>query len=185
MEFVVLTTERLLLRQWRDSDREPFAAMNADHQVMRFFEQPRTRAESDATAERLAAHIDRHGFGFWAAELQNTGQFIGFVGMENVTSDMPFAPAVEIGWRLDSQVWGQGLAPEGARACLAFAFARLGLDEVVSFTAASNVPSMRVMEKIGMVRDKGRDFDHPHVSETSPLKPHVFYRIGAGCPVFA
>lgn len=171
----MLQTDRLRLRQWLPSDREPFARMNADKDVMRYFEKTRTRQESDDTIERLESHISQYGFGFWAAELRSSGVFVGFVGMQHVPADMPFAPAVEIGWRLDKAYWGQGLAPEAARACLAYAFSRLQLEEVVSFTATSNMPSWRVMEKIGMKHDKMRDFDHPAVSDGSNLKRHVFY----------
>jgi len=179
----MLTTDRIILRQWRSEDREPFAAINADPEVMRFFDQPRTCAESDATADRLEAHIDEHGFGFWAAELRETGEFVGFVGVEYVPPELSFSPAVEIGWRIDKRFWGKGLAPEGARACLLFAFSKLQLDEVVSFTAELNTPSIRVMEKIGMIRDKFGDFEHPAVPEGHPIRPHVLYRIGSNDPI--
>lgn len=172
----MLSTDRLKLRQWREEDLAPFAVLNADPDVMRYFPSVRTRAESDETYARLHRHIEKHGFGFWAAEMIDTGQFIGFIGMEHCDY-LPSGPAVEIGWRLDKSVWGQGLAPEGARACLAYAFSKLGLDEVVSFTADTNTPSMRVMEKIGMRRDEARDFDHPSVAEDTGLKSHVFYAI--------
>lgn len=172
----MLSTDRLILRQWREDDLAPFAVINADPEVMRYFPSTRTRAESDETKERFTAHIDQHGFGFWATQLKSTGQFAGFIGMQHVDY-LPSGPAMEIGWRLDKSIWGQGFAPEGARACLAFAFSRLGLDEVVSFTASTNMPSRRVMEKIGMKHDVSRDFDHPLVAEESGLKPHVFYAI--------
>lgn len=181
----MLATERLVMRQWQASDRAPFAVMNADSDVMRYFENVRTRQESDETANRLERHIETHGFGFWAVELRQSREFIGFIGLEHVSDAMPFAPAVEIGWRIDKRFWGKGLAPEGARACLAYAFARLALDEVVSFTARENQPSYRVMEKIGMRRDKSRDFDHPLVDAASPLRPHVFYRIKSTDPIMA
>ncbi len=173
----MLQTDRLRLRHWLPSDSEPFARMNADQDVMRYFEKTRTRQESDDTIGRLKHHISEYGFGFWAAELRSNEAFVGFVGMQHVPSDMPFAPAVEIGWRLDKAYWGQGLAPEAARACLVYAFSRLQLEEMVSFTAKSNMPSRRVMEKIGMKRDATRDFDHPAVSDGSDLKRHVFYSL--------
>ena len=179
----MLKTDRVMLRQWRASDREPFAVLNADSEVMRFFDRPRCRAESDATADRLEAHIDKHGFGFWAAELISSGEFIGFVGIENTPDDLPCSPAVEIGWRVHKRFWGKGLAPESARACLVYAFSKLQLEEVVSFTAKSNSPSIRVMEKIGMRRDKAGDFDHPAIPEDHPVRPHVFYRIGRNDPI--
>lgn len=178
----MLSTDRLRLRQWREEDLAPFAVMNGDADVMRYFPSIRTRAESDETYDRLYRHIDEHGFGFWAAELIETGNFIGFIGMQHCEY-LPSGPAVEIGWRLDKNYWGQGLAPEGARACLAYAFSKLGLNEVVSFTAHTNEPSMRVMEKIGMRRDRSRDFDHPMVAEETGLMPHVFYAIGKSDPI--
>lgn len=179
----MLTTDRIILRQWRAEDRKPFAAMNSDPDVMRYFENLRSRAESDATADRLEAHIDEHGFGFWAAELRETGEFIGFVGMEHTPLELPCSPAVEIGWRIDKRFWGEGLAPEGARACLLFAFSRLQLNEVVSFTAVPNIPSLRVMEKIGMKRDLSGDFEHPAVPKGHPIRPHVLYRISGEEPI--
>lgn len=179
----MLTTDRLVLRQWKHSDRVPFAAMNADTDVMRYFDRPRERAESDATVDRLEGHINEHGYGFWAAELKETGAFIGFIGIEHTPSNLPCSPAVEIGWRLDKRFWGRGLAPEGARASLLFAFSKLQLDEVVSFTAEANEPSMRVMEKIGMKRDKSADFDHPAIPKGHPIRSHVFYRIKCSEPI--
>jgi len=179
----MLTTDRIILRQWRSDDRESFAAMNADPDVMRFFDKPRSRAESDATADRLEAHIGEHGFGFWAAEFRETEEFIGFVGLEYTPPELPCSPAVEIGWRIEKRHWGKGLAPEGARACLVFAFSKLKLDGVVSFTAEQNIPSIRVMEKIGMTRDKFGDFEHPAVQEGHPIRPHVLYRVGCDEPI--
>jgi len=139
--------------------------------------------DSDATADRLEAHINEYGFGFWAAELRDGGQLLGFIGMQRTPPDLACSPAVEIGWRLDKRFWGKGLAPEGARACLLFAFSKLGLDEVVSFTAEGNIPSMRVMEKIGMRHDVASDFEHPALPEGHALRPHVFYRIGKSDPI--
>jgi len=179
----MLTTDRLILRQWKHSDRAPFAAINADTDVMRYFDRPRERTESDATVDRLEGHIYEHGFGFWAAELKEIGAFIGFIGIEHTPPNLACSPAVEIGWRLDKRFWGKGLAPEGARASLLFAFSKLKLAEVVSFTAETNKPSMRVMEKIGMQRDKSADFDHPAIPKGHPTRPHVFYRIKSSDPI--
>ncbi len=173
----MLQTERLKLRQWAPDDLEPFARMNADADVMRYFERPQTLDESQALIARQKEHITQKGYGLWAAERIADNRFIGFIGLADVSSDLPFAAAIEIGWRLDKSVWGQGLAPEGARACLAFAFSALSLGEVVSFTAVTNQPSVRVMEKIGMRRDHSGDFDHPRVGVQSPVRPHVLYRI--------
>jgi RimJ/RimL family protein N-acetyltransferase len=121
-----LTTERLLLRRWRAVDREPFAALNADAEAMRHFPAPLARVDSDALAERIAAHVDAHGWGLWALELRATGAFVGFTGLARATFEAPFTPAVEVGWRLAPTAWGHGYATEAARAAAAFAFAFLG-----------------------------------------------------------
>jgi RimJ/RimL family protein N-acetyltransferase len=173
----MLETPRLLLRSWRDSDREPFAALNADPRVMRFFPAPLSRAESDQAVDRIEAHFERHGFGLFAAELRHTGAFIGFIGPWTPDFEAPFTPCVEIGWRLAAAHWNQGLATEGAKAILGHAFDSLHLDEIVSFTVPANLPSRRVMEKIGMSRSPADDFDHPRLAEGHPLRRHVLYRI--------
>ncbi|WBQ06640.1 GNAT family N-acetyltransferase [Kribbella sp. CA-293567] len=172
-----LTTERLLLRPLKDSDRAPCTALNADPAVMEHFPAPLTPAESDAMIERISAMIAERGFGFWAAELRETGQFLGFVGLSVPTFEAPFLPGVEVGWRLAKAAWGKGYATEGARAALAHAFGPLGLDEVLSFTATTNKPSQRVMERIGMTHDEAGDFDHPRLPDGHRLQRHVLYRI--------
>jgi RimJ/RimL family protein N-acetyltransferase len=179
----MLTTDRLTLRPWREEDRAPFAAMNADPEVMRYFPSVQTRAESDASVDRLMARQEAHGFCFWAAEGRVSGTFVGMIGIQHAPEAVPAAPAIEIGWRLDRAVWGQGLAPEGARAALAFVFFHVGAREVVAFTAVANTPSRRVMEKIGMTRDMEGDFDHPLVPEGSAVRAHVLYRIKATDPI--
>lgn len=179
----MLSTERLLLREWRQEDLAPFSRLNVDSDVMRYFPSVQDERQSAAAIKRISGHFDDYGFCFWAAELKETGKFIGFIGMQHAPADLPCAPAVEIGWRLDKAVWGQGLAPEGARACLLYAFSKLALGEVVSFTALSNQPSQRVMEKIGMKRDEKGDFEHPAVSAETGLREHVLYRIGASDPI--
>jgi len=172
-----LEMDRLILRRWREADRDAFAEMNADPRVMRFFPACLTRAESDATVDRIQKHFDVHGFGFFAAELRETGEFAGVIGVAHVNFDAFFTPSVEIGWRLAAAYWNRGLASEGARACLELAFDTLGLAQVVSFTTHGNLPSRRVMEKLGM-RYAG-DFEHPKIPEGHPLRPHVLYRIGS------
>jgi ribosomal-protein-alanine N-acetyltransferase len=166
---VELRTERLLLRQWCDSDREPFAALNADPQTMRFFPSTFTRAESDAQVDRFAAHLDEHGYGLWAVEVD--GAFAGFTGV-CWAEGFDFSPALEIGWRFDKALWGHGYATEAARAALEMGLREAG--EVVSFTAVQNEPSWRVMERLGMHRV--REFEHPRVPFDSPLRRHVLYR---------
>ena len=163
----------LILRQWRDADREPFAALNADPEVMRHFPSTMTRAESDAFVDRAAALIDERGWGLWAVEVREVAPFVGFVGL-NVPSFMP--DAVEIGWRLAKEHWGNGYATEAAREALRYGFDELGLQEIVSFTVVANTPSRRVMERIGMTHEPERDFDHPNVPQ-GPFKRHVLYAI--------
>ncbi|MFK4086882.1 GNAT family N-acetyltransferase [Kribbella sp. NPDC020789] len=170
-----LTTDRLLLRQWRDSDREPFAALNADPEVMRYFPSVRPRAESDALIDRETALIASQGWGLWALEVRETGEFIGFTGLAVPTFEAEFLPGVEIGWRLAKGAWGNGYATEAAQAALEVGFGAAGLTEILSFTASTNVPSQRVMQRIGMVQSG--TFDHPRLPDGHPLRPHVLYRI--------
>lgn len=167
-----LRTERLLLRQWRDSDREPFAGLNGDPETMRYFVSTLTREESDATVDWASALIAERGWGLWAVEVLDGAPFAGFVGM-NVPRFWP--EVVEIGWRLRREHWGNGYATEAGREALRFGFEELGLDEIVAFTAVENEPSRRVMERIGMTHDPSRDFDHPGVPDGHPLKRHVLY----------
>ncbi|HZD88425.1 MAG TPA: GNAT family N-acetyltransferase [Gaiellaceae bacterium] len=175
-----LRTERLLLRQWRDSDLEPFAALNADPETMRFFPAPLAREESDAIAERARRHLEEEGWGLWAVEVAGGPPFAGFVGLARPSFEAHFTPAVEVGWRLAREHWGNGYATEAGRAALAFAFVELGLAEVVSFTSKLNAPSWRVMERLGMARDPEDDFDHPRLPPGHPLRPHVLYRLAGG-----
>jgi len=171
-----LLTAHLMLRRWREADREPFARMNADPLVMRYFLASLTRAESDALIDRIEARIQERGWGLYAAELRETGRFIGFIGLSSPGPNLPIYPCVEIGWRLDAEFWNQGLATEGAREVLRHADEELNVPEIVSFTAAINMPSRRVMEKIGLTRDVADDFDHPGIAEGHPLRRHVLYR---------
>jgi RimJ/RimL family protein N-acetyltransferase len=171
-------TERLVLRQWRDDDLEPFAALNADLEVMRYFPAPLTRAQSDALAERERERIARGGWGLWAVEVVDGPPFVGFVGLARPAFDAHFTPAVEVGWRLAREHWGRGYATEAARAALAFGFDELDLAEIVSFTSVLNERSQRVMDRIGMSRDLDGDFDHPSLPAGHPLRRHVLYRIG-------
>jgi RimJ/RimL family protein N-acetyltransferase len=169
-----LRTERLLLRGWRESDLEPFARLNADPQVMRYFPAPLSREESDTLAERIATSLTERSWGLWAVE--RDGVFLGFTGLAVPRFEAPFTPAVEIGWRLARAAWGFGYATEAATAVLRFASEELRLDSVVSFTAVENRRSRAVMERIGMVHDEAGDFDHPAIPAPSPLRRHVLYR---------
>lgn len=169
-----LRTDRLLLRGWRESDLEPFAALNADPEVMRYFPAPMTREESDALAGRASTSLTERGWGLWAVD--RDGDFLGFTGLAVPRFEAHFTPAFEIGWRFARSAWGFGYATEAATAVLRFAFHELRLEEVVSFTAVENRRSRAVMERIGMVHDAAGDFDHPSISEHSPLRRHVLYR---------
>ncbi|MET3495519.1 GNAT family N-acetyltransferase [Variovorax boronicumulans] len=171
-------TPRLRLRQWRESDRAPFAAMAADPQVMEFLLPLPTRADSDALIERLEARIAEKGWGFWAVEHKATGEFIGFTGLNVPLATLPFSPCVEIGWRLARHAWGQGLATEAARGAMRVGFERLALEEIVAFTAVGNLRSAAVMERIGMREDVAGAFDHPLVPEGHALRAHRLFRIG-------
>jgi RimJ/RimL family protein N-acetyltransferase len=172
---VVRTLRRadLILRQWRDEDREPFAALNADPEVMRYFPSTLTRVQSDAFVDRSIELIDGRGWGLWAVEVEGVAPFVGFVGL-NVPTFMP--DVVEVGWRLAREHWGKAYASEAAREALRYGFEELGLAEIVSFTSTVNERSRRVMERIGMTHDPTRDFDHPNVPD-GPLRRHVLYAI--------
>lgn len=174
-----IETERLLLRRWRDADREPYAAMCADPRVMEFFPSTQTRAQADAGIDRQNAHIDRHGFGLWALEERSSGEFLGFTGLMHVGFAATFTPAVEIGWRLAHCQWGKGYAREAAMASLDHGFGPLGLAEVVSFTFVGNQRSQRVMTRIGMRRQPDGDFDMPTLPNGHPLQRHLLYRLRA------
>lgn len=169
-------TRRLVLRQWRDEDRTPFAALNADPLMMEHFPSVMTPDQSDALVDRCITRIQRDGYGLWAVEVITSGEFIGFVGLAVPTWEAAFTPCTEIGWRLARSAWGQGYATEAANAALATAFGTIGLNEVVSFTTTSNQRSQRVMRRIGMTRHPSEDFDHPQVAG-APLSRHVLYRI--------
>jgi ribosomal-protein-alanine N-acetyltransferase len=173
-----LLTPRLLLRRWVQADRPAFADLNADTRVMEHFPSVLTRAESDAAADRIEQHFERHGFGLWALEIPGVVPFAGFVGLAVPSFEAHFTPCVEIGWRLALEHWGFGYATEAAREVLDFAFADLRLAEVVSFTVPNNQRSRRVMERIGMTHNPADDFDHPHMR--GPLRRHVLYRIASG-----
>ncbi len=174
---VHVETERLRLRDWIDADAEPFAAINRDPRVMEFFSRPLDRAESDAFLARNRADIVANGYGLYAVAEKASDAFIGYVGLAQPTFEAHFTPAIEIGWRLAREAWGQGYATEGARAVVDHAFGALGLDALVSFTAEWNRPSRRVMEKIGMTRDPAEDFMHPRLPADHRLAHHVLYRL--------
>ena len=171
-----LATDRLLLRQWRPEDLDPFAALGADPEVMRYFPSTHDRERSEEVAREFASAIDELGWGFWAVEVRHGAPFIGFVGLGEPGFEAHFMPAVEVGWRLAREHWGQGYATEAARAAVEFGFDQLGLDEIVAMSAPANARSRRVMERLGMTHDPADDFDHPRLPP-GPLKRHVLYRL--------
>jgi ribosomal-protein-alanine N-acetyltransferase len=172
-----LRTDRLRLRQWRQEDLEPFAALNADPAVMRYLPGPLTREESDALATDLRVGIAERGYGVWAVEVAGGVPFVGYVGLAESHFSAAFTPAVQVGWRFARTHWGRGYATEAARAALAFGFGELALPEIVSWTAQPNEASRRVMERLGMSRDPADDFDHPLRNPDDPLRRHVLYRL--------
>jgi RimJ/RimL family protein N-acetyltransferase len=173
-----LATERLLMREWRDSDRAPYSALNGDAEVMRHFPSRLTPEQSDEMVDRMMSGWRDHGYGLWATERIDTGEFIGFVGLLSPVWEAEFTPCVEIGWRLAKDHWGKGFAPEAAMAVLDWGFANVGLpgDRILSFTTVGNTNSQRVMQKIGMSRVTDGDFDHPLLPDWKDRR-HVLYRI--------
>ena len=175
-DLTTLSSGRVRLRRWRDADRDAFAAINADPRVMEFFPSPLTRACSDAMIDYIEAHFDRHGFGLWALELPGVAPLIGFTGLLVPRLAAHFTPCVEIGWRLRREFWGRGIGLTAARLAERHAFETLRLRELVSFTAAGNRRSRRLMERLGFTHDPRDDFLHPLLPEDSPLRRHVLYR---------
>jgi ribosomal-protein-alanine N-acetyltransferase len=160
---------------WRDGDLPLFAEQNADPVVMRFLVGPLTREQSDAYVARARRHLTELGFCKWAVEVPGVAPFIGAVGLSPVAFEASFTPAVEVAWRLHRRYWGQGYATEAAKAAIEDGFNRAGLTEIVALTTLANTVSQRVMEKLGMTRTI--EFDHPGVSEGSPLRRHILYRL--------
>ncbi len=172
-----LRTERLLLRRWRDEDLEPFAALNTDPEVMRYFPRLLDRETTATIIENMEAHTEKYGFGYWPIEVPGVAPFIGFVGLMITPFQAPFTPCIETAWRLARPYWGRGYAIEGATATLMFAFEHLPMDEVVAFAVPENQRSLRLIKRLGMVRRLEDDFDHPGVEEGSPLRRHHLYRM--------
>ena len=173
MSYTEIETPRLLLRRWRESDLELFAEMNADPEVMRYFPEPYSQERTKTLFDAIQREFAEYGYGLYAVEEKATGQFMGHTGFHHAELDVDFCPCIEIGWRLHKAFWNKEYATEGAKACLRHGFNRLGFDKVYSFTAVVNLPSERVMQKIGMKLE--RHFEHPEVPEGHPLRPHVLY----------
>ena len=172
-----LRSQRLILRDWRDSDLPAWIAMNADPDVRRYFPSVLSEEQALGEAERIRAHGEREGFTFWALEIPGVTEFAGFVGLLRTSFEAHFTPCVEIGWRLAPACWGKGYATEAARLALDYGFGALQLDEIVALAVMDNLPSHAVMERIGMVRNVADDFDHPRIPEGHPLRRHLLYRI--------
>lgn len=167
------------MRAWRDADRAPFAAMNADPVVMEHFPSTLTRAQSDAMVDLIQQRWADGRPSLWAVEVPELADFVGFVGLLEPSFTAPFTPCVEIGWRLAAPFWGRGYAPEAAAAALEHGFDTRGAGEIVSFTVPANDRSRRVMEKLGLHHDPADDFDHPNLPPGDPLRRHVLYRLSA------
>lgn len=174
---IELRTQRVLLRQWKDSDLNRWAAMNADAEVRKYFPKLLDRTESDDEANRIRGNIAQRGWGMWAIEIPGVHAFAGFVGLSLPAFEAPWMPAVEIGWRLSRDAWHKGYATEGAVAAMNFAFDELDLPEVVAMSVPTNTPSHQVMQRLGMTHDPSADFDHPRVPADWPLKTHILHRI--------
>jgi RimJ/RimL family protein N-acetyltransferase len=173
--FDTLHTERLLMRRWRDSDREPFAELNADPDTMRFFPSTLDRAGSDKLVDLIEQRFDEQGFGMWALEVTSTGEFIGFTGLNPMPDDVPGAGGMEVGWRLARSAWHHGYATEAARGALDVWFDGLGNTRVYSMTAVLNEPSQAVMRRLGLTEYSR--WDHPRIPDGNPLRPSVTYRL--------
>lgn len=174
---VEIRTPRLLLRQWKDSDLDAWAAMNADAEVRKHFPKALARDEAIGESDRIRASIARRGWGMWAAEVPGVHPFIGFIGLNDPAFEAPWQPAVEIGWRLSRDAWSKGYATEGALAARDFAFTHLQLPQIIAMSVEPNTPSHRVMDRIGMTRWHGVEFDHPRVPVDWPHKRHVVHRL--------
>jgi RimJ/RimL family protein N-acetyltransferase len=174
--FDTIRTKRLVMRRWRDTDRKPFAALNADAETMRYFPSTLDGAASDALVDVIESRFAHRGFGLWALETAATGEFIGFTGLNQPIPDgIPGAGGVEIGWRLARHSWHHGYATEAATAALDVAFNGVGLAEIWSFTAVLNEPSQAVMRRIGLT--EFARFDHPRIPAGHPLRPHVMFHL--------
>ena len=173
----MIETNRLILRTWNANDLQPMLAINQDPKVMEYFPSIQDLEMTKNFIDKVTAHFENHGYSLYATVRKDTNEFIGFIGLLITDFESHFTPATEIGWRLSSNHWGHGLATEGAKAVLDYAFRELNIPEIVSFTAAGNSKSIRVMQKIGLQHNERGDFDHPKLDDTSPLKRHVLYRL--------
>lgn len=170
-----IETERLILRCWKDDDRALFAEMNGNSSVMKYFPAPLSVEESDSFAKRIIEEMEEHGYGLYAVEIKETGEFIGYVGFHRFSFDLPFSPNWEIGWRISDKYWHKGYASEAASACIRHARDNRLFKKLYSFTAVPNHPSENVMKRIGMKYEG--TFQHPALPEGHWLKEHKLYTI--------
>jgi len=173
----IIETEHLILRTWKEEDIEPMTAIDKDPLVCKYFPALGNREATLAFIKGNTEFYHQHGFMFYAVELKSTHEMIGFIGLKRPSFEAHFTPAIEIGWRLASKHWNKGYATEGAKVALNYGFNQLNLDEIVSFTVVDNIPSRRIMEKIGMHHNPTDDFDHPKLAQGNPLRRHVLYRL--------
>ncbi len=174
-----MRTKRLLLRRWTDGDREDFARISNDPEVMRYRFAPLSHQESDALIDQIEASFDENGFGLWAVERLEDGRLLGFTGLGTSDFGARFCPAIDIGWTLARDVWGHGYATWGAVAAMNFAFNELQLDQVVAHTTQLNERSQVAMRRLGMTNDPGDDFDAPWYEMGHPRRRFVLYRMEA------
>lgn len=175
----IIETERLVLRTWKQDDADAYFQINQDPKVIEFLPGSLTMKQVNDFIPAVNSHGNKHGYTLWAVELKETGELMGFIGLNYTDWESHFTPAVEVGWRLGSQYWGRGFATEGAEASLDYGFKQCDLKEIVSFTVPANIRSIRVMEKIGLKRDLASDFYHPKLDRNHPLSHHILYRLTA------
>lgn len=173
-----IETDRLILREWKEEDKKPFARMNSDPLIMEFFPRRLSERDSMRLADRFQSHFDEHQFGFYAVEMKKTGEFMGFAGLQTVDMDVPFRGGVEIAWRLDYEYWGKGFGTEAAEAAMRHGFGTLKLDEILAYAVHDNDRAIKLMERLGMARDPAGDFNYPSLPSDHPLGKFVLYRIG-------
>lgn len=173
----IIETARLILRTWKNEDANAYYQINQDSKVVELLRGPLTMKQVKDFIPVVNKHQEKHGYTLWAVELKETGELVGFIGLNYIDWESHFTPAVEVGWRLGSQYWNKGYATEGAKASLEYGFKKCDLKEIVSFTVPANIRSIRVMEKIELKRDLNSDFAHPKLPAGHPLSQHILYRL--------
>lgn len=177
MSKIHFETDRLIFREWEEKDRQAFARMNSDPMVMEYLPRPLDLSASNKLMDRFQAHFDQHGYGIYALERKEDGEFVGCTGLHNVEFEAAFTPAVELAWRLDYEYWGQGYGSEAGKAVINHAFKKLKLKRLVAFTVHDNERTTHLMEKLGMKKVEGGDFDYPTLPKGHPLGRFVLYEI--------